>query len=98
MNNAKLMGALGLCMRAGGMACGDFAAEKTIKAGKAALILLDAAASENTRQRYEGYAARNGLPLQCVEGLGKAIGRPDGRIAAVTDERFINMILTAMEL
>lgn len=92
MDEAKLRGALGLCRRANGCAAGDFAAEKAVKTGKAKLLVLDSLASDATRERYAALCERRGVPCIVVEGMGRAIGKPDGRVAAVTDERFAHMI------
>ncbi|HOG01736.1 MAG TPA: ribosomal L7Ae/L30e/S12e/Gadd45 family protein [Clostridia bacterium] len=91
----KLRGALGLAMKAGKCAAGDFACEKLIKGSGARLALLDANASDNTKQRYRGMCARAGIPLLEVEDLGGAIGKPGRMIAAVTDEGFAKLILSA---
>jgi len=93
MDEQKLRGALGLSRRAGKCVTGDFAAERALKAGKVKLVVLDSLASDATRERYTALCGRVKVPLILVPGMGQAIGKPDGRIAAVTDERFAHMIL-----
>lgn len=95
MDLNKLKGAIGLCMRAGGIICGDFAVEKALKGGKAKLLLLDTKASDATKQRYRGICERQEVQCLIIEGMGNAIGRSGGMIAAVRDGRFITMILEA---
>ena len=92
---SKLHGALGLSRRAGKCLTGDFAVEKALKSGKTKLVVLDTAASEATRERYIGLCGRNGATLIEAPEIGQAIGKPAGKIAAITDARFVHMILCA---
>ena len=94
MDEAKLRGALGLSRRAGKCLTGDFAVEKAVKAGKVRLVALDSLASDATRERYVSLCERKGIPCILIAGMGQAVGKPDGRIAAVTDEGFAHMILS----
>lgn len=91
----KLHGALGLSRRAGKCITGDFAVEKALKSGKTKLVVLDSLASEATRERYLGLCERNGATLIEAPGVGQAVGKPAGKIAAITDARFVHMILCA---
>ncbi len=94
-DDKRLRGALGLAMKAGKCSAGDFACEKLVKGGGARLALLDAGASDNTKDRYRGMCVRGGIPLLEVEDLGNAIGKPGRMIAVVTDEGFKKLILSA---
>lgn len=82
-------------MRAGCVVSGDFAAEKTVKGGRARLVLLNAQASEKTLERYRGYASRADVPVVAIEDMDRAIGKPGRMVAAVTDDGFARMILRA---
>ena len=93
--NDRLGGAIGLAMKAGAVVSGDFAAEKTLNAGKARLMLLDSTCSDATRDRYERLCMRRKVPVLYVAELGERIGRPGRKIAAVTNESFQSMILRA---
>lgn len=94
-NNSRLHGALGLSRRAGKCIAGDFAVEKAVKRGEARLVALDASAAEATKARYRGLCERNSLPCLVIEGMGDAIGKPGGKIAAIVDEHFAGMVLRA---
>lgn len=94
-DEGKLRGAMGLAMKAGKCAAGDFACEKLIKGGEARLAALDTSASLNTKERYRGMCARAGIPMIEIADMGDAIGKPGRMIAAFTDEGFANMIATA---
>ena len=97
MNEKKLYAALGFAMKAGKCLCGDFICEKALKGGRAKLILLDASASQSTRERYDGICARENIPLLCIRELDAAIGKEGRKVAAVTDGGFARLIIEARE-
>ena len=92
----RLFNAIGLCMKAGKAQSGAFAAEKSIKAGKAKLVLLEERASEATKTHYEQLCAAHGVPLLLTETVGAAIGKEARIVMAVTDASFRDMIERAM--
>ncbi len=92
---SRLYNAIGLCMKAGKAQSGAFAAEKTIKGGKAKLVLLEHAASDATKAQYAAWCETGGVPLLLVDTVGEAIGKPGRIVMAVTDEAFKTMILRA---
>jgi ribosomal protein L7Ae-like RNA K-turn-binding protein len=73
----RVTGFLGLCMRAGQLISGQEACVDTIRNGEAAIVLLDGAASENTRKRVTDASHSHSAPLYGLsEGaLGHAIGK-----------------------
>lgn len=78
----KIEGLLGLCCRAGQITLGAEMALKEIKAGRAALVLVDESASEGTKKKIADacayrHVALHMLPVDC---LSRACGR-DGRMA-----------------
>ena len=94
-NQQKLYGALGLSRRAGKCIAGDFAVEKAVKSGTAGLVVLDSSVSDATRKRYQTMCSGRGIDCIEVSDMGAAIGKPGGKIAAITDQRFIHMICSA---
>ena len=74
---------LGIAMRAGALTLGADGVHSAIASGGAALVLLDAAASENTRKKFRDSCAFYGTPLfeTAPDRLGYAIGKP-GRVCA----------------
>jgi len=94
MNN-RLTNAVGLAMKAGRLKSGDSTVEKLVRAEQTKLVLLDADASENTRDKYRSMCQNHGAELILVAELGRWIGKPGRMIAAVTDENFRNMIKRA---
>ena len=85
MDEAKALGFLGLAARAGQVTSGDGLCEREVRAGRAALVLLDEGVSDNTRDKYRGLCAARRVPLYEIsaDALGKAIGKPNRLIAAV---------------
>ena len=46
----KVLGSLGLAMKAGDVVSGEFMTEKSVKSGKAFLVIVSEEASDNTRK------------------------------------------------
>ena len=92
----RLFNAIGLSMKAGKVKSGAFAAESTIRSGKAKLVLLEETASEATKTHYEHLCAAYGVPFCTVESVGSAIGKESHIVMAVTDPSFRDMIERAM--
>ena len=76
---------LGIAMRAGQLSFGEDGVRKAIATGAAALVLLDAGASDNTKKRMRDSCAYYGVPLMetAAGRLGEAVGRPGRMSAAV---------------
>ena len=82
--NAKLNNSIGLAMKAGKIASGDFSVEKAVRSGTAKLVMLDESASENTKKQWRDACSFRNIPL---------IRKPARMVAAVTDEGFSAMII-----
>lgn len=80
---AQIEGLLGLAMRAGQLTAGADLALREIKAGKAALVLVDADASDNTKKKLLDACAFRRVPVHIMEAglMDRACGR-EGRMAA----------------
>ena len=76
---------LGIAMRAGALTLGETGVLKAIAKGSAALVLVDAGASENTRKMYADSCAYYGARLLFTAPgkLGAAVGKPGRMSAAV---------------
>lgn len=92
----RLMSAIGLCMKAGKLASGEFAAEKALKSG-GKLAIVDENASENTKKQWRDACDFRKVPIIFVRDLGFAIGKSARMSAVVTDDGFKRMILSAEE-
>ena len=83
MDNKKLSGLIGLCMRARQLALGTDQAVKAVRGGKAAVILLDSGASDNLRKKLSDASAFHHVPLmELPEGLLDRAAGQDGKMAA----------------
>ncbi|MBR3018640.1 MAG: ribosomal L7Ae/L30e/S12e/Gadd45 family protein [Clostridia bacterium] len=80
---SAVSGLLGLACRAGQIALGADIALQEIRAGKAALLLLDAGASEGTKKKLLDACAYRSVPVYTMpeREISSACGR-DGRMAA----------------
>ena len=85
----KAYGMIGMAMNAGKLVSGDFATEKAVKSGKAALVIVSESASENTKKKFRNMCDYYQVPI-CFFGekeeLGHAIGKQFRASLAVTDE------------
>ena len=83
MDNRKLSGLIGLCMRARQLALGTDMALKAVRGGKAAVILMDEGASENLRKKLRDASSFHRVPLLELEAglLDRAAGQ-NGKMAA----------------
>ncbi len=81
----RAIGFLGLCMKAGQLVSGQEQCVQTIRAGQAALALLDGAASDNTKKRVTDACAAHDTPLYTLGAgaLGRSIGRSERMVAAL---------------
>ena len=78
----KIAGYIGLAVRAGQAVTGEGACVTAIRAGKAAVALLDGSASENASKRFSDTCSHHKVPLIILppDLLEKAAGKP-GRMA-----------------
>ena len=100
MEQNKTAAMIGLAMRAGKIAGGEFAAERAAKTGEARLLILSEDASHNTSRKFEGMAAYRSIPVVRFldkEALGRAVGKGERSVLAVTDEGFAREIRQRIE-
>jgi ribosomal protein L7Ae-like RNA K-turn-binding protein len=85
----KAYGMIGMAMKAGKVASGEFATEKAVKTGKAALVIVSEAASENTKKKFRNMCDYYQVPIYFFgekEELGHAIGKEFRASLAVLDD------------
>ena len=85
----KAYGMIGMAMKAGTVASGEFATEKAVKTGKAALVIVSEAASENTKKKFRNMCDYYQVPIYFFgekEELGHAIGKEFRASLAVLDD------------
>ena len=82
---------LGLAEKAGKIASGEFATEKSVKSHQACLVIVASDASDNTRKMFRNMCSFYQVPMYEYarkEELGHAIGKQYRASLAVTDEGF----------
>ena len=99
MTENRVTGFLGLCMRAGRIISGQEACVDLIRAGEAAVVLLDAAASENTRKRVTDACHSHTTALyEMSEGaLGHAIGKKSRMVIALKPDGMSDKLLSMLK-
>ena len=96
MNNDRVLSSLGMAMRAGKVITGDEIVEKAIRAGKAKLVLIANDASDNTKKKFSDKCNSYNVKLAFThdrESLGRAIGKFDRVVIAITDVQFSKLIV-----
>ena len=90
---------LGLCMRAGRITSGQEACVDLARQEQAAIVLMDAGASENTRKRLMDACHSHNTPLyELSEGsLGHAIGKNGRMVVALKADGMAQKLLTLLK-
>ncbi len=100
LNNSKVLSLIGLATKAGKAVSGEFLTEKSIRSGKAHIVLAAADASENTKKKFRNMCSYHQVPiffLENKETLGKAMGKEARALLAVQDENLAAAIKEKME-
>lgn len=91
MNQSKILSLIGLATRSRNLVSGEFATEKAVKEGKAALVILASDASDNTKKKFQNsctfYNVRMEIFADKVQ-LGHAMGKEIRASLAITDKGF----------
>ena len=95
----RVVGFLGLCMRAGRITSGQEACVDLIRRGEAALVLLDGSASENTRKRIVDACHSHSVPVWALENgaLGQAIGKRGRMVIALKPDGMAQNLLSMLQ-
>lgn len=100
-NRKKILNLLGLATKAGKLSSGEFSTEKSVKAGKAHLVLVSEEASDNTRKMFINMCTHYKVPIYFFgkkAELGHAIGKELRASVAVLDAGFSKALVEQMEL
>ena len=95
MTKNKVMSYLGLATRAGKVQSGEFSTEKSVKSGKAALVLVAGDASDNTKKKFTNMCTFYKVPIYIYgtkETLGASIGKELRASLALEDTGLCNAI------
>ena len=96
MDEKKVYSFLGLAMKAGKIASGEFQVEHAVKSGNAALVIVTEDASENTRKKFSNMCEFYEVPIYFIankEELGKFCGKEFRASLAVQDENFAKAMM-----
>lgn len=89
MENHKELSLLGLASRAGRLVSGEFQTEKSVKTGKACLVILAGDASYRTKKKFKDMCAYYRVECSVIstdkESLGSRIGRGSRSCLAIED-------------
>ena len=92
----KALSMIGLATKAGKTASGEFATEKEIKSGYAALVIVAEDASDNTKKKFQNMCEFYEVPIYFYgdkDTLGHAMGKEFRASLAITDLGFANGII-----
>ena len=99
MAQNKIYSLIGLAMKAGRIASGEFSTEKAVKDGMAALVIGSEEASATTKKKFRNMCTYYKVPLQFLgekEALGHAVGKEFRASLAVLDDGFARAIEKCM--
>ena len=96
MSRDKVLSLIGLAMKAGRCASGEFKTESETKSGNASLVIVASDASDNTKKKFRDMCEFYNVPI-CFYGdkdtLGHAMGKEFRASLAIFDEGFAKGIL-----
>ena len=96
----KIYSMLGLAMKAGKVVSGEFATDKSVKSGKAWLVIVSEDASDNTKKMFSDMCEFYHVPryfFGTKEELGHAMGKAMRSSLAITDEGFAKSLIKHLE-
>ncbi len=98
MDEKRLRGMMGLCVRAGQAVFGEDGCRRSVSSGQCGVLLIDGAISGNSRKRYESLCESCGVRMEILppDLIGEATGRP-GVAMAVREGSFAQQILRCMQ-
>ena len=80
---------LGLAMKAGKVVSGEFATDKSVKSGKAWLVIVSEDASDNTKKKFQNMCDYYHVTIRVFSdkiSIGNACGKEFRASLAVTDQ------------
>lgn len=95
INNQKVFGLLGLCMKSGGIAFGTTACEDLIQRNKLKLIVVAKDASDRTKRNFNFLCNKSNvkcLEFGTIEEISKSIGKKNKAVFGIKNESLANQI------
>ena len=83
MDERRMKGLMGLCIRAGQAVFGEDRCRQAVANGQCGILLLDGDISDNSRKRYEELCERTETPMETLPPglLAEATGKPGAAMA-----------------
>lgn len=100
MKPDKLFSMIGLAMKAGKIVSGEFMCEKSIKSGRAVLVIISEDASDNTGKKFSDMCTFYGVNFKFFgdsEQLGHAMGKQFRKVVCIEDSGFADSIGKLLE-
>lgn len=92
----KFFAMLGMAMRAGKVSSGEFIVKKSIKSGRARLVIIASDASDTTKKSIinscDFYKVKN-ITTSTMEELGSCIGKAPRAVVAIEDNNFAKAVM-----
>lgn len=101
MKPDKVLSLLSIAAKAGGIASGEFATEKSVKEAKAYLVIVAADASDNTKKHFSDMCKFYDVPYYNYadkDGLGHFIGKEFRASLAVTNAGLAKAMIEQLKL
>ena len=98
--NDRLLGMLGLCVRARKACLGTFLTEKAIDEGSAKLVVMAEDIGESNKRKIEGKCRAENIKIvfySTKEKLGHATGKKNIPVMCICDEGFSSSIIKLAE-
>ena len=95
MINDKIIGLIGLAMKAGKISFGADSVEESIIKKKARLVIISTDSSERTKKKFIDICEKYNVPIITygdIDGLSKAIGKDNKAILGIKDINFAESI------
>lgn len=95
MINSKILGLIGLAMKAGKVSFGADSVEESIVKKKVRLVIIATDSSERTKTKFIDICKKYNVPIITygnIEDLSKAIGKDNKAILGIKDINFANSI------
>lgn len=100
MDHKKIYSLLGLAAKSQNVVSGEFTTEKAVKSHNAALVLVGADASDNTKKKFKNMCEFYEVAIYTIgtkEELGHAMGKEMRSSLAVTDSGLAKSIIKYLE-
>ena len=94
-DSGRILGTLGLAMKAGRLVSGEFMTERAIRDGEARLVVVADDASPRTKKKFTDSCKYYQVPIIFIadkETLGQSLGKEYRASLAVIDEGFATSI------